>query len=134
MIKQKAKLNQKYKDNPEFHKETKDRMAKYRAEYNERVLLSNARVRAKKSNLEFNLIEEDVVIPEKCPLMDIPLFRGTNFVKDNSPCIDRIDNTKGYTKDNIRVISYLGNRLKSNATKEQLLYFADHIKEYLGMI
>ena len=130
--KSKDKLRQKYHEDPEFHQQMKDRMAKYRLEHNERILLSQAKIRAKKNKLEFDLIEEDIIIPERCPLMDIPLFRGDNYAKDNSPCIDRIDNTKGYVKSNIRVVSYLANRMKSNATKEQLLYFADHIKDYLG--
>ena len=44
--------------------------------------------------------------------------------RDQSPNIDRIDPTKGYTPDNIQVISGLGNRMKSNATKAQLDIFA----------
>jgi hypothetical protein len=39
----------------------------------------------------------------------------------NAPSIDRIDNNKGYTKDNIMVISRRANILKKDATFDELI-------------
>jgi hypothetical protein len=49
------------------------------------------------------------------------------MANDFSPSIDRIDSTKGYIKDNIQVLSFLGNRMKNSATPDQLLTFAKNI-------
>ena len=38
----------------------------------------------------------------------------------NSPSVDRIDPKKGYTPDNIRVISWRANSLKSDASLKEL--------------
>jgi hypothetical protein len=42
--------------------------------------------------------------------------------------VDRIDNNSGYTKDNIKVISFRANRLKSNGTLEEF----EQIVKYLS--
>ena len=36
------------------------------------------------------------------------------------PTLDRIDSNKGYIKENIQVISFKANRLKNNATIDEL--------------
>lgn len=91
-----------------------------------RKMLYAARNRAKKSGLECTLTLEDIVIPELCPVLGIPLFASAGGGKrpptmlENSPSLDRINNDKGYTPDNIRVISMRANNLKSDATLEEL--------------
>jgi len=80
----------------------------------ERKLLWSARDRAKERGYDFDLELSDIVIPENCPVYGIPLFNGDGAPSDNSPSIDRFDNSKGYTKDNIRIISWKANNIKSN--------------------
>ena len=94
----------------------------------ERRLLKTAKGRAKRKNLAFTLVLSDIVIPDKCPYLKVELTRelGQGQVLTNAS-IDRIDSTKGYTPDNIRVISYLANTMKNNATKEQLSIFAKNV-------
>lgn len=84
-------------------------------------ILHQARSRAKKRGLSFDLTEEDVTIPDICPVFGITLRRnkGRGFHPD-SPSLDRIDNSKGYTKDNVRVISNRANLLKCDATLKEL--------------
>lgn len=80
---------------------------------------------AKKRNVEFTIDLEDVIIPEKCLLLGVPLtnINGQGRVKTNAS-IDRVDPSKGYIKSNIRVISDLANRMKQNATETELIAFA----------
>lgn len=89
----------------------------------EKWLLKQARKRAADKNLAFDLTLEDIVIPQRCPIMDVPLQYIPHQYSDYSPSIDRKDSSKGYTKNNIWIISTIANRMKWNATKEQLLTF-----------
>lgn len=94
------------------------------------TLLYKAKYRAKQKNIVFTLDVEDIIIPEVCPVLGIPLSIGNRMKnRDNSPSIDRIDNSKGYTKDNIEVISNRANRLKSDATAEELRMVANHVSK-----
>lgn len=60
-----------------------------------------ARKRAAERGLEFNIEESDIIIPEICPILEVPFQFGTRNNYDYSPSLDRIDNTKGYIKGNI---------------------------------
>jgi hypothetical protein len=81
-----------------------------------------AKWKAKQLGLGFDITEEDIEIPKVCPVLGIPLFRniGKGGPGWNSPSIDRIDPSKGYVKDNVRVISHRANTLKNNASLEEL--------------
>jgi hypothetical protein len=63
-------------------------------------------------------------------LLGIPLFRaeGQDGARSNSPSLDRIDSSKGYTPDNIWVISNKANSIKSNATVEELETIAANLR------
>lgn len=82
-------------------------------------MFHNARARAAKKHLEFSISLSDIIIPEYCPVFDIKLQQGTGVASDNSPTLDRIDSTKGYTKDNIHVISKRANTIKNAGTPEE---------------
>lgn len=95
-------------------------------------LLAYAASRARKKGIEFSISEKDVTVPDLCPLLEIPLRSGNPAEKNNSPSIDRIDNSKGYVPGNVRVISNLANVMKHTASHEQLLLFAKNITAYLA--
>ena len=93
-----------------------------------KYLLSNARKRAKEKNLEFNIDISDIIIPEKCPLLEIPIsIDGKN--KQASCSIDRINNSLGYVKGNVWVVSYRANMLKNNATLEEIELLAKNLRK-----
>ena len=85
-----------------------------------------AKVRAKAMNRVFDLQVSDIAIPDTCPILGIILNvnSGRSGAYRNSPSLDRIDNSKGYTKENIQVISQLANAMKGRATNEELHKFA----------
>lgn len=98
----------------------------YRQRHPTRIKLNSIRERARKKGLDFDLTKEDIVYPLICPILGIPIKIGKFKNQDNNPSVDRIDNHKGYTRNNIRVISKRANSLKSNATIEELeLILAD---------
>lgn len=87
-------------------------------------LFGLARRRARVRGIEFTISLSDVVIPDLCPVLGIPLDskkpgkRG--FPLHASPTLDRFDNTKGYIPGNVAVISWRANSLKKDAECEEL--------------
>lgn len=85
----------------------------------ERYMWLQARRRAKAIGVPFSIRVEDIIIPEVCPVLGIPLgARGDN--RDTAPSLDRRDVHLGYVPGNVFVISQRANRIKSDATLEEL--------------
>ena len=106
------------------HGETKD------GEWSPRYYLwSNAKGRAAKKGIPFNIDLEDITIPETCPLLGIPMFSGTRESGPirNSPTLDRIYPEKGYVKGNVWVVSYKANTMKSDATPTEVRLLAENL-------
>jgi hypothetical protein len=82
-----------------------------------RVMLNNARARARRKKVPFDIELDDIKIPDRCPALGIPLFHdwGSQGAGPNSPVLDRLHPSRGYTKDNVRVISHLANSIKHNS-------------------
>ena len=102
----------------------------------EKKLWYGVRTRVNQRDVFFDLKIEDIVIPKTCPALGIPIEpivgKGRiDFGKNwNSPTIDRVDPTRGYVPDNIRVISYRANFLKNEATADELEAIARYIREH----
>ena len=109
-----AKLNEKNRRNRDWKFDAK------------KVLYDNAKQRAKKSNIEFTLTKEDVIIPDTCPVFGFALKREDRETWMCAPSIDRIDNTRGYVKDNIIIVSRRANILKKDATINELIKLANY--------
>jgi hypothetical protein len=87
----------------------------------QQYMLYSARSRAKKKGWKCDIELEDIVIPDVCPVLGLPLMLPTGKGRGpNSPSIDRINNSLGYIKGNIQIISWRANNLKSDATVEEL--------------
>jgi endogenous inhibitor of DNA gyrase (YacG/DUF329 family) len=94
-------------------------------------LISHARTRAREKGLEVSLCVSDIKIPKICPLLGIPIVCGTGKCSGNSPSIDRKDSTRGYTPDNIWVISHKANTAKSDLTLHQLKELTENLEAVL---
>lgn len=81
-------------------------------------MFQNLKGRAKRENILFNLDMEDIVIPEICPVLGIPLIPFSS--SDNSPSVDKFNPELGYVKGNIYIISKKANRIKCDATVEEV--------------
>lgn len=84
----------------------------------EKTMWQSAKGRAKRYGREFTITVEDIVIPERCPILDEPivLIRHDWF----APSLDRMDSGGGYTPDNIMVMSKRANMLKNNITYDEV--------------
>jgi len=127
--------HKKLPQNKEYKLNNKDaiqlKMRKYRENNRESIILGAIRKRANAIGVLFNLTIEDIVIPKYCPLLGIELcFNGGMSNRDTSPSADRIEPGNGYTKGNVKIISYRANRIKNNATPEELKLMASRIDEY----
>ena len=109
-----------YDENKERQRETQRR---YRENNKERFLWRSARLRAENKGLEFTIVESDINIPDVCPVFKVPFETGGM----KGPSIDRIDNSKGYTPENIQVISRRANTMKGDATYEEMKLFAEWV-------
>lgn len=96
--------------------------------------LMAAKARAKKLGLEFNITEKDVILPDYCPILGLKLEVANKHRTDSSPSLDRVDNTKGYIKGNIHIISWRANKIKSNATLEELMKIAEYFVQFRNQI
>lgn len=99
-----------------------------------KMLLQRIRTKCNKENIPYDLTTEDIVIPEKCPVLGIPLvFGGTRGYHSNategSPSVDRIDPNGGYVRGNIVIVSWRANRLKGNAMISELRAIADFYEQ-----
>lgn len=100
-----------------------------------RKILYNARNRAKARNIECDLTVDDIVIPELCPVLGIPLVAtvGEGRVpmqeNTNAPTLDRIDPSKGYVRGNVMVISARANFLKADASLSE----AEAVYRYMAL-
>jgi len=105
-------------DSRERRKKAHDELLKRRPMY---VAMMNAKIRAKKMNLPFDITDADLVVPDSCPILGLKLeFARGKGPEDNSPSVDRIRPERGYVKGNVRVISNRANRLRSNRTLEEM--------------
>lgn len=124
----------------------KSRLAKY-AEYqrNSRAkspkdhLVHQARARAKKASLPFDISVETIHWPTHCPVLGLELnyskepiaSRKAWQVRSNTVTLDRHVNELGYVPGNVFVISHRANRIKSDASAEELMAVAQYAKRGL---
>lgn len=96
----------------------------------EMFLYYSAKTRAKKKGLAFSISITDIIIPERCPILGVRIVTGGGKGwHQNSPSLDRVIPSRGYTKNNIAVISHRANRIKSDGTIEELVKIIKYIRK-----
>ena len=83
-------------------------------------LWQGARQRARKKGVAFTILPLDIIIPDRCPILDIPLKGFEGYSSYASTTIDRLIPELGYRPDNIIIISKRANTIKSDASIEDL--------------
>lgn len=115
-----------YWRNPEAKRQSKARIlhglrAKNPGRQLAAELYYKAKYRAKRLGLPFTIAKEDIVIPDKCPVLGTVLNRSPGgFCNPHVGTLDRIIPELGYTPGNVWVISWRANQLKSNGTLQEL--------------
>ncbi|WP_131454983.1 hypothetical protein [Synechococcus sp. BS56D] len=92
-------------------------------------LWQNSRSRARKAMIPHTLLPQDIVIPDKCPVLGIPIDHNTKGTgkgfKEFGASIDRIIPELGYCPGNICIMSGRANRLKKEADAKTWRIIAD---------
>jgi hypothetical protein len=128
----KASDQRKYQKNAEVIKE-KERVKRTKPEYKlrKRQAVPSARRNATKRNVPFDLTREHIesIWPADncCPIFGTPFTKAkAGETRDTSASLDRIQPTSGYVEGNIHVISMKANRIKTNATAEEIQQVANY--------
>ena len=90
------------------------------------------------TGVPFDLEPQDIknklnLAGSKCPVLGVDMEISKLGTKNNdlTPSIDRIDPKKGYVKDNIIVVSMRANRIKTDATVDEIRKVADFYEKLL---
>ncbi len=121
------KMRRLYAENKEAYNATS---LAWRKQHLDQIMLADARKRAVKQGLEFNIDLFDIEIPVICPVLGIWLAYGAGGRTDASPSLDRVDNSKGYIHGNVQVISWRANSLKGNGTAEEHRKIAAYMERH----
>ncbi len=98
-----------------------------------RTMLASARRRAERDGREFSITAADISLPEHCPILGIPIERREGR-HPGSPSLDRIDARGGYTPNNVLVISWRANSLKSDGNIAEFENILAFMRERLGSV
>lgn len=114
------------KAKPSRDRAFKKHQEKYKTDIRYR-LYTRSRARAQSEGMDFNITQEDIIVPDICPILKTPFEYKTYYTAS----LDRIDSLKGYVKGNIQVLSHKANAMKNSATDSELLMFADWINLHI---
>lgn len=117
------------KEDTEYSRQMQQR---WRDKNPKRYMWTRARIRARTEDIPFSITEDDFDIPEYCPVfpnLKLEFSCGRGSRPDNIPTLDKIVPALGYVPGNVAVISMRANRLKSDATPEELQAILDWVHE-----
>lgn len=93
--------------------------------------LTNLKNKCHQHGIAFNLDLGDLYPPPThCPALGIELdLLNALPLADNALSVDRIDPSKGYVKGNIELVSFRANKIKTNASLEEIEKVLDYYKQ-----
>ena len=97
---------------------------------------SHNRIRHR-NKYDFDIDEEYLQLfdTDTCPILGIPIQCNNDKRRrqqsHDSKSLDRIDSTKGYIKGNVQIISWRANRLKGDATLEEMVLIGKWAEQQL---
>ena len=133
-LKNKEKCSLKAKKWREKHNEKLRNIKKY-SDLPMSMLIQRINIcRARTKDISLTAEELLELIPKdlRCPVFGTKFVFGTHrnwSDKQKGMSVDRIDNNKGYHKDNIVIVSFKANTMKSSATLKELYQVADFYYE-----
>lgn len=128
----KNELKRKNRANSEYRKLEYLRNKANNESKREHYLYRGAKARAKKAGIPFNIEVSDIIIPDICPLLNIPLEKTIKKGNPYTISLDKIDPNKGYVKGNIMVMSLKANVMKNNASLSELKTFSNNVLNLLN--
>lgn len=87
---------------------------------------------SKKINNKWELFKHlSINLPTHCPILNTKLNYNSNKEQSRyfSPSVDRIDSSKGYEINNVHIISWRANRIKNDATLDELKKIYDYLSK-----
>ena len=95
----------------------------------------SAKKRAAALGLDYDLTSQFIesIANTHCPILGVELKYGGGDRADNSATLDRIDPNQGYVKNNVQIISFKANLMKSNASPSEMLRFARWAQSAYGV-
>ena len=103
--------------------------------YSCKQMAASAKKRSTALGLDYNISTSYLIeiSPVICPILGVEIKYGGGDRDHNSASIDRVDSSKGYTKDNVQIVSLLANLMKSNANVMQMRKFAKWVINSYGL-
>lgn len=94
------------------------------------ALLANKRQKSRDKNIPFDLTQENLPeIPTHCPVLGIPIVQWNGKLSDHTATLDRIYPSRGYVSSNVIWISHRANRIKTDATWQEIQKVADFYRK-----
>lgn len=91
----------------------------------------NAKQRAARDNLPFDIEPEDCAVPALCPVFGLPFVLGGGAAErmKRGPSIDKFKKELGYVKGNVFIISGMANTIKNQYSTAQVRAVADWMEK-----
>ena len=134
----KKRGKERLKNNPEIVRAYRRKWrAKYKMtfSYRSQVILDNMRKRSRKKGFgepEFTVDDvKQAITGGRCAITGIKFeFDHSKYSKSPwTPVPDRIDSSKGYTKDNVQWVCHMFNSMKQEYSMNDVKFFIDKLKE-----